>query len=508
MAHSNPTVVLSMRRPTGNFWIDTGLVVLLSQFGEGEHPVNRIKGWIMSKIIQESGNKGEYYDETTQQIREYNKKNWVYPTNLFIKVAGTGGKKTTIDGQQYFTRPPEFDLKLQLAQKAGICDICGDRAPLTDAKMWMYPFVVDAQKFSNFYSYGKRGLHLCARCALAGLAAYQGWLWTAQGRDALHFFIFHSDLEEMVRLYSEVLTPIMLSGSKSGNTPLDFSGPYLHESALGLLLRLFSLVRTRTSDNLSEEERQILAQLLGATAVPAPPVILYAISGKTSSSGKPSQVFDMTDLREFSRLHDLFRLYERWLEAMSKVDKNPHERLVMVFRQFQVQQRKGWESLWRDRVAWAVLTFDDPFPFIEQFLYEVRAREEKEKRRPLVRGTLDVFAQYAREVMAMDEQFHRTLAGFGHNLGEKAHEHNEMGLLYELRNAKNPETFYRVLNNVQFRLKTTVPEALLRIEKGERIVGTSWMRVKTILAIYAMNAFLLKESAQTGQLPAKEEGQG
>jgi hypothetical protein len=28
-------IVLSKERPTGNFWVDTGLVVLLGQFGEG-----------------------------------------------------------------------------------------------------------------------------------------------------------------------------------------------------------------------------------------------------------------------------------------------------------------------------------------------------------------------------------------------------------------------------------------------------------------------------------------
>jgi len=36
----------------------------------------------------------------------------------------------------------------------------------------------------------------------------------------------------------------------------------------------------------------------------------------------------------------------------------------------------------------------------------------------------------------------------------------------------------------------TIPEALLRIEKGERIFGVPWVRVKTLLAIYAMNSYL------------------
>ncbi len=496
MAGSVP-IHTGLGRGTGNFWIDTGLVVLDQGLEEGEHSIDAIVQWLVDRITQKRGNTGLYYDQSTGQLREYEKTNWAYPINLFIKVAGDAGEKVTIGGETYPTQPPTFQLKLDLSKKPAFCDICSEHGPVTDAKMWMFPFLVDPSKFANFYPGLRRGTKLCARCALAGLAAYLGWLWKAQGRDALHFFIFHSDLEEMKRLHRSVLGPLRAQGGRGGNAPVAFSGPYLHETTLGLLLELFS--HARSSDMLDEEGRAALAEFLGATVVTSLPVTLYAISGK------PAQAFNMTDLREFSRLHDLFQLYERWLEAVSEVDKNPHGRVVTVFRQFQAQQGKSWETLWRDRIAWSVLSFSDPFPFIEQFLYEVRVREESP--RPLVRGTLEVFEQYGQEVMGMDEQFQRTLAGFGHNLGTAAQEHNEMGLLYELRNAKNPEAFYRVLNDAQFRLETTIPEALLRIEKGERIAGVPWVRVKTILAIYAMNAFLRKAGNQSSPSQGREEGQ-
>jgi len=174
---------------------------------------------------------------------------------------------------------------------------------------------------------------------------------------------------------------------------------------------------------------------------------------------------------------------------------------VQIWSQFWVQQGRERESIWRERIAWALLEFGDPTPFVEQFLFEVRAREENP--RPLVRGTIEVLNQYLREVFAMNEQFQRTLAGFGYSLGTAAQQHNEMGLLYALRNAKNPEDFYRVLNDAQFRLEVTIPEALLRIERGERIADAPWVRVKTLLSIYAMNAYLRKGSPQESQ--TKEE---
>lgn len=494
---STTTVRFGLDRATGNFWIDTGLVILAKGLKGGEHETDAVIEWLLARVTQKTGNTGLYYDLREGRLREYEKTNWAYPINLFIKVAGDAGKKVTIDGQTYPTRPPAFQLKLDLSKRPASCDICGEHGPVTDAKMWMFPFLVDPGKFGNFYPGLRRGARLCARCALAGLAAYLGWLWKAQGQDALHFFIFHSELDEMERLHRQVLGPLRSQGGRGGNAPVAFSGPYIHETVLGLLLQLFS--HARSSDVLDEEGRAALARLLGATAAAPPPVTLYAVSGR------PGQAFSMTALREFSRLQDLFRLYERWLGVISErgIDKDAHARVVRVFAQFQAPQGKSWESLWRDRIAWAVLSFDDPFPFIEQFLYEVRAREESP--RPLARGTLEVFEQYAQEVMGMDEQFQRTLAGFGHSLGIAAQEHNEMGLLYELRNAKNPEAFYRVLNDAQFRLEATVPEALLRIERGERIAGVPWVRVKTILAIYAMNAFLRKGGYQSGQSQAREE---
>ena len=524
-ARASSTLRLSWDRSTGNFWVDTGLVVLLRQFNEGEHPIEEALSWLQRRLLQHSGNQGEYYDEQAGEIRPYDKVNWVYPTSLFIKVSGVARKIKTAQARDQlrrkleemerngegetalqklradlaylenrlakksddaiFLEPPRFELSLKLSKKPDVCDLCGERAPLTEATMWMYPFVVDPQKFGTFYPGTKRGLRLCARCALAGLAGYLGWLWKAQGGDALHFFIFHSDLQEMGRLHREVLEPLRVVGERGGTVPVAFAGPYGNETTLGLLLALFQHVRQ--SDVLSEDARQLLATLLGATDQPPPPITLYAITGT------PGQAFQMKALREFSKLQRLFRLYEGWVALLAEqgID-NPHRQLGSIFGQFWAQQGQNRESIWRDRIAWAILEFGDPTPFIEQFLFDVRAREEERNRRPLVWGTIEVLNQYLQEVFQMDEQFQRTLAGFGHSLGKAAQEHNEMGLLYALRNAKNPEDFYRVLNDAQFRLEVTIPEAILRIEKGERIAGAPWVRVKTLLAIYAMNAYLRK----------------
>lgn len=492
-------VKIELSNSTGNFWVDNGLVVLASEFGEGEHTVEEVLQWLLDRLVQETGNKGEYYDEIAGNLREYDKVSWAYPTNFFIKAAPGKGKKAKLDDKLYRTQPPKFELKLKLTKKPGVCDLCGDRAPLTDAKMWMFPFLVDPKKFGNFYSGTKRGFRICARCALAGLAGYLGWLWRAQGRESFHFFVFHSDLREMERLHRVVLHPLRIEGGRGGTAPVAFSGPYNQETTLGLLLALFAHVRQ--SDQLPEEGRQYLATLLGSTATdaPSPPITLYAVTGT------PGRPFSVKALREFTKLQSLYRLYECWVNviAQRQIDQNPHQRIVWILRQFQTQQGNNRESLWRDKIAWAVLEFGDPFPFVERFLFEVRSREQNP--RPLVRGTLDVLDQYLQEVLGMDEQFQRTLAGFGHSLGTAAQAHDEMGLLYSLRNAKRPEDFYRVLNDAQFRLELTIPEVLVGIGKAERIAGVPWGRVKTLLTIYAMNSYLWKLSSQEKHTKDQEE---
>ncbi|ASV76915.1 hypothetical protein THTE_4314 [Thermogutta terrifontis] len=495
---------------TGNFWFDTGRVMLLKLFGAGTHDVNTVLQELVDRLVEPTGNKGEYFDKTTNSLKEYDKKNWVFPTNLFIKANPSPPKeKRLINGKEQlvFLEPPQYSLKLDLKKKKDRCDICGQEAPVTDATMWMFPFVVDPSKFGCFYSGAKRGLKLCACCALAGLAGYLGWLWRGR-RDWLHFFIFHSDMPELRRLHEEILEHLKLKGQRSGNCECAFEGPYIHETTLGLLLTLFQYVRE--SDKLPEESRQLLSELLGAeTLAGPPPMRLYAVTGK------PGQAFKMNMLCEFSQLHRLFRFYEKWIEIIQGLnlkDDKPHQRLEKIFGQFYARQGQKYETLWRDKIAWAILEFSDPTPFIEQFLFDVCARAEESDRhsRGLLHGTLNVLIPYLAEVMQMDEKFQKVLAGFGHSLGTKASQQNEMGLLYALRNAKNPEEFYRVLNDAQFRLQITVPGDLLRIERQERIAGVPWVRVKTLLAIYAMNAYLRKgkettEDANDSDLTTQED---
>ncbi len=440
------TVNLSLERPTGNFWMDMGLVVLINEFGQGEYPVDEILDWLLEKLVQES-EQG---------------KTWIYPANLFIKVTGN------------------LKLNLKLSKKPGICDICGDISLLTGAKMWMFPFVVDPDKFANFYSGMRRGLRLCARCALAGVAGYLGWIWKRHG-DVFHFFVFNTELRELNRLYREVIKPVQEArrNDRGSNFNFAFFGNYIHETTLGLLLELFKEIKK--PDKISQEASRFLEELLGAKGAKPQHIILYSITGESG------RAFKMHALQEFSELQSLYRLYETWYNTIKNKFENetrPFERIKQVFEQFVIRRNNDYDTLYRDKIAKAILEFGNPLPFIEQFLFE--------SDQPLLKGTLEILEKYIEEVLNMNERIREDLARFGKILGIKSAEKNEMGLLYSLRNARNTTDFYRVLNDVQFRLQLTVPESLLAIEEGENISGMKWNLLKSLLCIHAMNSFLIR----------------
>jgi hypothetical protein len=466
-----------LQKPTGNFWIDNGLVVLNRLLSGGNLPtdVNPLLQQLAKDIYRETGKTEEYWDEQSQQVKTYNKRNWVEPIGLFISVVDSPPKKP-VGGKEMFTRPPDAASMIRINPKGKAkCDLCdADGVPVESARLYLFPFVVDPGKFGNFYSVARRGVKLCSRCAVAGFAAFQSWLWRRQG-NTYHFFVFHTDLDRLAALHDSLLSPLRMQGDKGGNFKVDFFGEYPYENLFALLLSVFKLLYAREA---AGEMSSILEELTGAQPVAGNPIVVYAISGTGGKS------FSMRAFTQFDRFQQFYRLYCRWIEGLPV--NNPHRALAHVFRQFQHRRQRTEETIWREWVCAAILKQTDPSPAIEAFLYDVCT----EVRRALSYGTLEVLQIYLQEVLKMDERLLKIINGFGYELGRVAAEKSEMGLLYALRNAKNLDQFLEVLNQIQFTLERTISPELLRVEPGERIAGAPWNRVKTLLAIHAMNAYL------------------
>lgn len=499
-------VNFSLEKPTGNFWIDNGIVMLYEQFGCGVHSVDEVLKQIVDKLLKPTGSKGQYYDEKSGRIVEYDKISWTYPFKYFVSISGKASKisidelplfireqinknkKDKADkNKEIFTGPPKFTIELKWSNKEDLCNICGTKSVTTKATKYLYPFVVNPNKFGNYYSCVKQEFKLCPRCALAGLASYLGLL-TFKDSKVIHIFTFHSTLEELYRIHREVLGPLRQE-QKSGKTPISFRGKYTYETVFGLLLKLFSYVKT--PEDLTEDAYKLLASLFGADPEnPPAPLSLYLITGREGKS------FDIQSVFEFSNFSRLYKMYEDWLFIIESIAKNrhlainKHEKLLHIWKQFVSKQGDKIETIWRDKIAKAILEFSDPLPYIQDFLFDVRAKEKNPSKLSI--GTLSVMKHYLKTIYNMSEDIMRKLAGFGHSIGTAAKKQGDRGILYTLRNAQNIDDFLKALNQIQYRLSLTVPEKILEIIVNERISHTLWQRIKNLLCIYAMNSFLKK----------------
>ena len=349
-------ITLSLDRPTGNFWIDTGLVVLIQQFGEGEHEAGEVLRKLVDRLVQKTGKSGVYFDQDNGRFREYEKVNWVYPTNLFIKVPGVAPKierQTNGKKEKFFTQPPVFDLSLKLSRSKNPCEICGDVVPLTDAKMWMYPFVVEPGKFGTFYPSTKRGLKLCARCALSGLAGYIGWLWKAQGRDALHCtFLSSTPSRERCSVSTKRFGPRCVLKRRKGNRAHSVCGFVCERddawAIAGALSACASVGSALTGCSLSSG---IAPRSNGGGTTGTH----YALRhhGHASDEGAPGVLQIPAILLALRRLGGA--------SGPSRGRKSPSAVSAYLWTILE-PAGKNRETIWRERIAWAVLEFERPVP--------------------------------------------------------------------------------------------------------------------------------------------------
>ena len=335
-------VRISLDEPTGDFWIDNGLVVLSEIFGEGEFDIDYILKGLQERLVERSGNTGYFYDLKERKIKNYSMENWVYPTGFFIKsnpnpnkfyikkcengycegeIKNTKEKckiKISEDELEKSKRKdrnkefvlleaPKRSLNVNFTKTKRRCSICGNLDYVEEAKQQTYPFVVTPNKFGNFYSFCREGIYLCPRCALSGIAGYLAWMYAidpevrkSNRKDYMHIFMFHSDVNTLRDIRNGILRKMMgQTENRSWNMPMDFYGEYVHETTLGLLFSVFSYMLSRDEETDPEIEK-LLQELDETLSSPVNEIKLYGISGK------PGQGFNMSAYREFSRINALY----------------------------------------------------------------------------------------------------------------------------------------------------------------------------------------------------------
>lgn len=485
------TIELSDECATGNFWIDNGLAYLLSEFGPGSYKLGQLWDHVLPRLVVKTGRQDTYFDADAQEEKSYEKRTWIAPANAFIKVVDSGAKITLPNGKKVLARPPKYEITPDFTSRKNPCAVCGREDRVQKTKMWCFPFVVDPGKFANFYSCAREPLRMCTRCVIAGLAAHLAVLWSGSN-DNLMLFLFHGELPELVTLHRVFIQPKRAANDGNGRlADLPYRAEYASEAALALLLQMAGELHEQQKHTNNPEIAAALAYLFGCEEETRGGMVLYVLRMSKSQ---------FAEIREVAELTDFYTLFQRWRDLKVGGKQMGQGEIERVFQQFQIRKQKRVDTLYRERIARAILSRADPTPAIEDYLSEKLKEKEKS---PLVFGTIEVLDVYLVEVLEMNEDMLRRLKGFGYSLGKAVQEKQEMGILYQLRNAKTVDEMLRVLNDIQFRLEMTVPEDLLEVDDQQRIKGVPWNRVRTLLSIYAMNAYLRQEGSKKAE--EKEE---
>ena len=90
------------------------------------------------KIVQKLAI-SKYFDKK-KEIVSIRKTGNILQINL--KVSGKLEQRSRIDGEEYSTQLPIFDLKLKLSKRHGTV-LCGIEGTSYRCKMWMFPFMVE-----------------------------------------------------------------------------------------------------------------------------------------------------------------------------------------------------------------------------------------------------------------------------------------------------------------------------------------------------------------------------
>lgn len=76
---------INLNKSSGNFWIDNGLVVLFDLLGNCCCSVESALNFLIKALLIKTGNKETFFNYKNKSIEQYEKQDWKFPANNFIK---------------------------------------------------------------------------------------------------------------------------------------------------------------------------------------------------------------------------------------------------------------------------------------------------------------------------------------------------------------------------------------------------------------------------------------
>lgn len=447
--------------------------------------------------------KGKDNLKLTQKVKIDGKdeeKEWVIPVSKDAKVSGAKGrfmndqefitfldffqrnsptiiegKPVKLDGKGFLNTKPKHDFGAGfeaefLLKGKKICAFSGEKVAKAEVVNGMnFPFLTGTAGEMNFSSNLKVKPLLSEKYAFISFFAFHNLNYLLQDTNSNYFILSDSDLKGLNSFYKSISASL---DSLVNPTYCNFKNEmrnalYEYESLFGFVLSVFEQLGEKMASDARRKEAY------GKT------IFTFINDGNI-----------FRNVREYTSLDQLFQLFEAFQNLENGgVFQNFKVLVGSFYRKISAEK---YDYTWRNRLCEKVLNFQSPARVIE--LYMAEDRIEAGVGFAKLREILEVY--YQLNFSDMKKEMIEKCNWYGQTIGKYAFLEKDKSALYSLRNAKNKGEFFKVLEQVQFRIADSQKmndDHRLNIHPDfftELPDTAQWEEYKSLMSIFAMNSYL------------------
>lgn len=490
----NNTPVIEFRR-SGHVWIDLGVIALWRRLAEGTSVRREGDGYVaeydefeallQADALQLSGQEGAIHTELRAAVDALRAQVW-QPMKSG-KMWWSGVASYVYAGQCSVKFLADYD---QLGSKfkkrrAKPCSICGrDDLPVRTTATAYNPLTVSVGKMSTFYSELSGGEAICQTCAFASPFAFTRTFYSIQGATATLVWPVAPDLVRLDEFFRSVSRHFVVVQPFRNYHPSAI--PYAQSPATCFLDVLCSLWHVNQSEGLGD----MLVTALGGVQFHA---VQLTKTGNVISVDRYEIIPDPAGILRLVRACDkVSQQGERWNALQSSLSAMP------IIRRTPGGRPEANTRL-LNAVSQSVVACGPVDQAIEARVYaaldDMQGDVASVAYFPVV--SLRTFIPiYLEEVKDMTIELLPSLQSVGTTLGELVKQTDDRSILYNLRNARNPDDLLEVLSRVVVRHADDFIAGEPELYRGsvrklaESIDQTNWRRVRSLLGIYAGLRFI------------------
>ncbi|HMR82182.1 MAG TPA: hypothetical protein PKE30_03585 [Niabella sp.] len=530
---------------TGNFWIDNGIVGLYRTLCNLEYDdvseitadglelsfadeqqlteaFNKARTEVVTKYLKKTGNFGWIYKDSDFEI--YERTDFKMHLKPFftgktpktegallipeVKDSELGGKgrrmtvseyaifqkfkeessgkiennkKIKIENKGFLNTPPSyeignnFDLSfLEVGKK--ICSFSGKGYKLTDTVTGMdYPFLTGKSGELNFSSFLEGKPQLSTLYSFIALFSFYNLNYLLQGDMKHYFVLYDNNLESLSEFLNSIILNVeQVSKPDWSSFETEIIGTeYESEALFNFLLSIYSQLKSNF-----EEDEYAKKNLFTKT--------VFTLSND-------GNIF--RDVKEYTSLTNLFNLFETFESGEKDQSYYTHfKNFVMHFTQ-RLDSGK-YDTTWRDKLCNAILNFRSVASIVENYLGEVKVKEEKGSV-PYLDKILLIYNQKTKNKMNAD--LVNLCQKIGINIGVYSCAEKDRSCLYSLRNAKSRVEFLKALELIQFRImESDKIQDQYKTKNYQDFFtnlpdGREWEEMKSMVSIFSMNSYLYEK---------------